>query len=210
MPIQIQNTLGPPGTITGGVDPNASDNQPTGDGSQAVNQANQGVVNNNAGSDMDSNSINTISISAYDNLVGRMGLSADQFTAQGEFSILGQKPVGLSPSVMRASNEFSDLMIDAGSAIRSSEGWALPATGNSTNDEGNVFHKGSVIRTVSVPSDVTTEEVSVNALLSLGGVDSSSGHARVSVKIECLDTGSKYSKNVTIPASTIRKNRFTS
>tara|TARA_B100001778_G_C18443375_1_gene563378 strand:- start:398 stop:913 length:516 start_codon:yes stop_codon:yes gene_type:complete len=107
---------------------------------------------------------------------------------------------------MKASNEFSDLRIDSGSVIRSSEGWALPPTGNSPDDEGAVFHNAKVSRIVSVPSDATTEEVSVNALLSLGDGTSSSGHAKLNVKVECIDTGSKLSKTLTIPSSTIRKN----
>ncbi len=206
VPMQVQHMLGPPGPITGGTDPNALDNMPAGDGSQGFVTADPSVVVNQAGSGMNTNSINTISVSAYDNLTGRMGLSADQFTAQGEFALLGQKKVGLSPSVMKGANEFSDMIIDGGSAIRSLEGWSLPPTGNSPSDEGQVFHRAKVSRTVSVPSDVTTEEVAVTALITLGDRTPSSGVAKLNVRLECLDTGAKHTRNVTIPASTVRKN----
>jgi len=107
---------------------------------------------------------------------------------------------------MKPNNEFSDVNIGGGAAVRSDDGWTLPPTGNSPADEGAVFHKASITSTASVPADVVSEEIGVNALVSVGSHVPSGGVVKLQLRVECLDTGSRYDKNLSIPAGIVRKN----
>ena len=190
--------------VTDDANPNIAGNMASGNGNN-FSQYDSDNTFDSANNSMvfGSSSLNSLTSSAYKNIKGRMSLSGDQFSNQGEFSILGQKKPTNIPSSMKG--ESINFSVADGTANISDDGFSLPASGTNPLDEGAVYQSAVITATVRVPSDSINDEISLSGLISCDATGQDTGNALVTVQIKCLDTGSIDVKSLSIPTGTNRQ-----
>jgi len=149
---------------------------------------------------------NHLTSGIYGNIKGRMALDADQYGQQGEFSILGAKKRGKTASSMRSIEGLDvDIRPSGGAAFVAADGYTLPA-GTGTSESASSV-RSEITSTVTVPTDVITNEIGIFATLSLGPNALNNAEAILQVKATCLESESTVSNILIIPTTTKRKTR---
>ena len=171
---------------------------PTGGSSQATPHGG----GTNISSDFTSNRLS-------DSLMNRVKekMALNDMTIEGGFGILGQKKPSAAPSLMRGASTSSnvDIRPSGGAAFSAGNGLVLPVggtTGEAFTDTSSVSSK--VSGRITIPKDVTTNEISLSSTLTLNGASGGTGKGIIRAKVTCLNNNKSVSAFCPIDAPTAR------
>jgi len=143
--------------------------------------------------------INNIHDGVYSNLNGGMSMGGSAMTPQTGFNILGQdRNDSNTPSSMRGITSNNLGRPVTGSAVNTSDGFALPGKGKSVNpssqddDELGNFNireqSHSVELKIPVPNDAMTDEININGVVNLSGGQRGGQKAVLNIEVTCVET----------------------
>tara|TARA_R100000995_G_scaffold35555_1_gene16231 strand:+ start:901 stop:7992 length:7092 start_codon:yes stop_codon:yes gene_type:complete len=194
----------PSGTAIGGTPENDTD-MPEGGGNPFKSFAMSGRTGGGGASTSPGFSSNQLSKALWGTVKGRMSVDGDQYSNQGEFSILGQKKPGTTPSSMKPI-EGLDVSVypSRGAASVTADGFALSAsTGTVEETSSNI---SEVMCDLTIPADVINNEFVIHSTISLAPKAKHSKTAVLYVNAKCLETGKNVSNTIQIPTNTERTN----
>ena len=134
-------------------------------------------------------------------------MALNDMTIEGGFGILGQKKPSAAPSLMRGASTSSnvDIRPSGGAAFSAGNGLVLPV-GGTTGEAFTDTSSGSskVSGRITIPKDVTTNEISLSSTLTLNGASGGTGKGIIRAKVTCLNNNKSVSAFCPIDAPTAR------
>ena len=101
----------------------------------------------------------------YGRFMGRMDLPSDDFAGNASFSILGQKPPAITPSIMKGIEGIDvDIRATSGTASLTADGYTFAGKGLMGGDSNSMTSQETSIETTFVvPTDVLSNQINIKA-----------------------------------------------
>ena len=140
----------------------------------------------------------------YSTIRGDMDLSTDIFTAQGKFSIPGQKKPAADVGGMRPADNVM-IVQSLGVAVKTRDGFSLPTgIGTGAAVDTGTDKISQIFAEVTVPSDILNDKISVSGIVSHGPKSTSGAKASCSIVLTNLKNNQSIRSVLVLPSRTDR------
>ena len=139
--------------------------------------------------------INSMSDLAVKNIKGITEMSSDKSSSGGTWGVLGQKKIGPSATSDSTIEGFDSTQGQVGSAVTTSDGFALPGIDDPEAGAAGELHSHTV--TVRVPDTAASDFVAIDANVTYETI-TSGGNAELTLTVECVETAKTYTRAVSI------------
>ena len=100
----------------------------------------------------------------YGRFMGRMDLPSDDFAGNATFSVLGQKPPAITPSVMKGIEGIDvDIRATSGTASLTGDGYTFAGKGLMGSESNSTSQETTIETTFLVPTDVLSNQINIKA-----------------------------------------------
>ena len=145
--------------------------------------------------------MNDLGIGASRQMGGMNESKSDSTASGGDWGVLGQKKRGRATTHDTSISGYDSTQAQSGSATTTSDGFSLPGVDDPEVGAAGELHSHSI--TIRVPNTAADDIVGLDATVTYESI-SGGGNAVVTAKVECVETGSSFTRDITIAQGSSR------